>query len=118
MKKIRIRMVGTCPSCGREFKRAPPVDCAVCLCETLEGERKGLNPLPEPISIPLKPVLFLSNREYAFFSRAAAFAGVTTEELLNCYLIEAIKEKLATLQSFPTIVVSIKGEEVSAVEGF
>jgi hypothetical protein len=111
--KVRFVMIGTCPNCGEEFIRKPPVDAAVCLCTVKAAEKQGLNPLPEPIVIPLKPAIALSNREYAKFSRIAELASVSIEQLINGLLTEGAKEKLKELKPLPSIVVTVKGSEAT-----
>jgi len=88
--KPKIVMVGRCPRCGAEVTRKYPIDLGVCTCKN-----------PDVVEVPLKPVVELSNRQYRFFERVANFAGLTVEELVNCYLIEAASEKLRILQQVP-----------------
>jgi hypothetical protein len=98
-KKVRFVMVGTCPVCGEEFTRQPPVDAAACTCTMPEADA---------VLVPLKPAIALSNREYAKFQRTAELAGVSVEQLVNELLVEGAKEKLNALQPFPQLTVTTR----------
>jgi hypothetical protein len=98
-KKVRLVMVGTCPRCGKEHVRKPPVDAAACTCTMPEADA---------VLVPLKPAIALSNREYAKFQRTAELAGVSVEQLVNELLVEGAKEKLNALQPFPQLTVTTR----------
>lgn len=102
---VKLIMFGVCPKCGQEFTRQSPANLAVCLCG---------NPEPEPTEVPLYPVLVLSKREHAKFSRLAELAGVPLEDLVSSLLTTAAKEyvqKLEALKSLPSMIVTMKGSK-------
>jgi hypothetical protein len=96
-KKVKFVMVGQCSVCGEEFIRKPPVNVAVCLCATKAAEKKGLNPLPEPIIISLSPALLLPVSIYKRYAKIAELAEISVERLINAMLKEGAKRKLQEL---------------------
>ena len=96
--EAKLLMVGRCPSCGAEVTRKYPIDITVCTCKN-----------PDVVLVPLKPVINLSNREYAKFSKIAELAGVSVEALVNRLLKESAKQKLRELKPLPDLVVTVNG---------
>jgi hypothetical protein len=98
--KAKIVMVGNCPKCGKKYVRKLPIDAVACTCQN-----------PDAVLVPLSPALLLSKREHAKFSKAAELAGVSVERLVNEFLAEGARQKLASLRSegmktLPQIVVT------------
>ncbi|MCW4055095.1 MAG: hypothetical protein NWE84_09320 [Candidatus Bathyarchaeota archaeon] len=95
---LKLVMYGVCSRCGREFKRKPPVDLAVCDCSN-----------PHYTDVPLNLTIEMSNRQHAKFEKIAEFTGITVEEFVNALLIETVKEKLRMLRpNFPQLVVATR----------
>jgi hypothetical protein len=113
--KIRYVAVGECPHCHEQFIRPPKCTAAACLCATKAAEKQGLNPLPEPITIPLSPALLLPASIYKRYTKLAKLAEISVERLVNAVLEEGAKKKLKELdkkqKSFPQITVTTRASK-------
>lgn len=83
-------MIGQCPHCGKEHKRKPPVDAAVCDCGN-----------PDYPLVPLTLALTLPASMYKRYAMIARLAGVSVERLVNEVLKEAAKCKLKEYELLP-----------------
>jgi len=68
VEKVRLRMIGTCPKCGRVLVRPYPADTAVCQCESI-------------VFVPLQPAIILPSSLFKGVSKFAACSKVCAKEL-------------------------------------
>jgi hypothetical protein len=96
--KVKLVMAGQCPKCGKEYQRKPPVDAAACMCGN-----------PDAVLVPLQPTLIVSVRTYRKLNRIAELANIALEDFVSELLTDAARKKLEELQSFPNMIVTVKG---------
>jgi hypothetical protein len=96
--KIKFRMVGSCPNCGKRYRRKPPIDAVACMCTN-----------PKPTLVPLFPTLIVPTLTYKKLSTIASLTNVSTEKLVNELLTESVKQWMERQGAMPEIVVVARG---------
>lgn len=85
--KVRLLMVGSCPKCGKRFRRTSPQDAACCLHN------------PDAVLVPLHPVLILPNQLYHKLEKIAGLANIRLEDLVSQLIMEAANERLRQMET-------------------